>query len=566
MSMLACLRRIVPILLVLAVAGIAGSHRADRALAQDPGGGDEPAEEADPAQVAIGERLFLETRFAQHFFALSGGDVNAAVPADPVMDVTVTTGEPLPGPFAGRSMNCRACHLVDEQSGVAGGGNRTYADFARRSPVPERLDGQLTTVRNAPPLVNASLRRRNFVLHFDGEFVSVEDLVVETLLGRNFGWLPTERRTALAHVARVIRRDDGTGDLAQEFGGAYRVLLRGTDPDIPAELRLPHRLRLDVTRASDAEVVAAVARLIAAYVKSLEFARDDAGRFDGSPFDVFLAKNDLPRAPAPGESDAAYSRRLRARLGALGHPRWVTPDDGSLRLHAQPFVFGALELAGLETFLAEPARLPLSAAAIARGGIGNCVACHPAPSFTDFGLHNTGAAQSEYDAIHGRGAFARLFVPGLRARNAHPDAYLPASPGHLHALGPFRSVPTAARPGLTDLGAWNVYANPGLPRPQLRLQALLCDRFFCPPDEVLGRAVARFKTPGLRDLGHSGPYLHTGRAGTLEGVLGLYAEFSAQARAGTMRNPAPELNGMALAGPDIAALAAFLKSLNEDYE
>jgi hypothetical protein len=33
-----------------------------------------------------------------------------------------------------------------------------------------------------------------------------------------------------------------------------------------------------------------------------------------------------------------------------------------------------------------------------------------------------------------------------------------------------------------------------------------------------------------------------------------------------MRNPAPELNGMALGGADMAALAAFLRSLNEDYE
>lgn len=121
-------------------------------------------EEADPAEVAIGERLFLETRFAQHFFALSGGDVNAAVPADPVMDDTVTTNDPLPGPFVGLSMNCRACHLVDEHTGVPGAGNRTYSDFARRSPVAERLDGQRTTVRNAPPLVNASLARRRSVL------------------------------------------------------------------------------------------------------------------------------------------------------------------------------------------------------------------------------------------------------------------------------------------------------------------------------------------------------------------------------------------------------------------
>ena len=36
----------------------------------------------------------------------------------------------------------------------------------------------------------------------------------------NFGWLPSERALALAHVARVIRGDDGQGSLAQEFSAA----------------------------------------------------------------------------------------------------------------------------------------------------------------------------------------------------------------------------------------------------------------------------------------------------------------------------------------------------------
>lgn len=181
-------------------------------------------------------------------------------------------------------------------------------------------------------------------------------------------------------------------------------------------------------------------------------------------------------------------------------------------------------------------------------------------------MHNTGAAQSEYDALHGPGRFAAFVIPGLRTRNANPEVYLPPSPRHPDAPGPFRSIPNVNQPALKDLGVWNVYANPAVPRPQLRLHALLCERLLCPPDEVLTRAVARFKTPGLRDLGHSGPYLHTGRADTLEAVLGLYAEFSARARGGTMRNPAPELQGMALRGPDITALAVFLRALNEDYE
>ncbi len=125
---------------------------------------------------------------------------------------------------------------------------------------------------------------------------------------------------------------------------------------------------------------------------------------------------------------------------------------------------------------------------------------------------------------------------------------------------------SAGQPGLTDLGLWNVFANPDLPRPQATLSKILCDLRPCTPDALLGQSVARFKTPGLRDLGHSGPYLHTGRSDILENVIGLYGRFSTFARAGTMRNPDPLLKGIALQSGDMAALVAFLKALNEDYE
>src|SRR5262245_31983412 len=73
--------------------------------------------EADPAEIVLGERLFLETRFAQFFraFVASGHGVNDPLPAgDSVMDTTLrSSGTPLAGPFAGSAMNCRQCHLVD---------------------------------------------------------------------------------------------------------------------------------------------------------------------------------------------------------------------------------------------------------------------------------------------------------------------------------------------------------------------------------------------------------------------------------------------------------------------
>src|SRR6266511_2871395 len=95
---------------------------------------------------------------------------------------------------------------------------------------------QNTQPRNAPPLVNAFLPREGgLLLHVDGEFASVTDLVKGTCTGRNFGWLPSEQAQAMAHIAHIIRDDDGSGELAQQHGGPYAVVLKGTDPSIPPE-------------------------------------------------------------------------------------------------------------------------------------------------------------------------------------------------------------------------------------------------------------------------------------------------------------------------------------------
>jgi len=187
--------------------------RVPRAWSGDEGEG---GEEADPPQVAIGERLFLETRFSQFFATHSGGNANAVLAAgDPVTEVLQTMSASIADPFAGGGINCRNCHLVDDAKTIPGGGNRSYADFARQSPVPARDDGHTVTPRNSPPLVNSALPRgRPFMLHFDGEFPSTAALVEGTFTGRNFGWLPEEKEQAVAHIASVIRGDDGTGQLA----------------------------------------------------------------------------------------------------------------------------------------------------------------------------------------------------------------------------------------------------------------------------------------------------------------------------------------------------------------
>jgi hypothetical protein len=529
----------------------------------------EPAD--DPPAVVVGERLFLETRFAQ-FFAANSDDPNRPLATgDPALNMLETTAGARPNPFAGKSMNCRVCHLVDESPDPGTTGTRAYADFATRSPIPQRGDGRTHTPRNSPPLVNASLARdENFFLHFDGEFPSAEDLVVGTYTGRNFGWLPGERAEAISHIAGVIRADDGTDPLAVPcYGLSYATILAGTAPAIPETCRLPEPLRIDVNAATDEDVVRGAAAVVAAYMRALTYQQDASGAYVGSPFDRFLILNGLPRLPDPGERAIDYARRLRAALAALPAPKLLdNPGVLAFEHHDQAFAFDADALAGLRIFLAEPAggEAPTTAE-IAAGGIGNCIACHAPPHFTDYTFHNNGVAQADYDGIHGAGAFAALAIPGLAERQAAPATFLPASALYPTASGPFLSAPSAATPGRTDLGVWNVLGNDAVPAAQATLIATLGRAAGVTDLSVLlPLAIARFKTAGLRDLGQSPPYFHTGGAADLDAAVRHYVTTSAAARALSVRNGDAELSRIAITADDVTALTAFLRALNEDYD
>jgi hypothetical protein len=239
---------------------------------------------------------------------------------------------------------------------------RTYTDFALRSPIPNRGDGKRTAPRNSTPLVNASLNRPGGALfHFDGEFNSMEDLVAATFTGRNFGWLPGERAQAIAHIANVVRGDDGSDQLAQDFESlSYRILFTGSNPNIPDELRLPPEFRALVGSGTNQEIFDAVVKVVSAYVKQLQFSQqEESGALIRSPFDVFLSRNGLPHQPNNGETPLDYSRRLLTLLNAPGFaPQFVTSNPnrqgGQFQFHpGQNFVFGATELSGLKIFLSE---------------------------------------------------------------------------------------------------------------------------------------------------------------------------------------------------------------------
>ena len=531
---------------VFALANITAAHAEDNNKGED-----------EPAEISIGERLFLETRFSQAYYAHPWQ-------ADPVMDKTVMFNSTLRGPFAGKTMNCRACHMVDEHAKNPVAGIRSYADFASRPPVPRRDDHAVTSARNSMSMVNISISRQHgTVFHYDGEFDSMEDLVRGTLTGRNYGWMPKERALAIQHIARIIRADNGMGELAKEFGGSYRKVFTATSEDLAKKFRLPATYRLNVDTASDQAIFNLVAKLVSAYVTDLNFSRDEQGIYNGSPYDEFLKINNLPRKAGKNESLSAYSQRLIKAVEAIKSPKFVMNSTRKFVSHKQKFLFSEKELRGMKLFFSKGSHNTSG---------GNCISCHTAPHFSDFGFHNTGLAQQNYDALHGNGALKKLHIPGLKERNQHPDNFLPATSLHPEATSRFRSIASKNKPGYTDLGLWNIFANPDMPRQQQKLKKILCSQrkpakvHNCDTDALLETAIAAFKTPVLRDLGHSNPYMHTGQFPVLEQAIRFYISSSTLAKNNLLRNPEPALKDIKLANEDIEPLLAFLKSLNEDYE
>ena len=519
----------------------------------------EETEENEPAQISIGERLFLETRFAQAYYANPDK-------SDPVMDKTITVSNALNSPFAGKTMNCRACHMVDEHAKVPTAGMRSYSDYATRPPVPARTDGAKTSGRNAMSMVNISIPHQSqekAIFHFDGQFNSMEDLVRATLTGRNFGWLAGEDKLAIKHIAKIIRNDDGKGELAREFAGAYSVVLKGTAKEIPNQFRLPNNYRIDVTTASDKQIVDTVAKLISAYVNNLTFEMDDEGHYIGSPYDHFLKINNLPRKPNKNESNTDYSLRLVKNINKLNKPRFVKATAKPFASHQQDFVFAEKELKGMKLFFSQNKN---------KSSSGNCISCHTAPHFSDFGFHNTGLVQQNYDELHGKDAFKKLMIPDLMKRNKNHNAFLPATSKHPLATSRFRSIATKNKKGYTDLGLWNVFANPDMPAPQEKLKDIMCMQAEistnqqCDSSVLLKNTIAAFKTPVLRDLGHSNPYMHTGQFSNLHEVVRFYITSSNLAKSNNLRNTEEKIKNINLQEKDVEPLVAFLKSLNEDYE
>lgn len=151
-------------------------------------------------------------------------------------------------------------------------------------------------------------------------------------------------------------------------------------------------------------------------------------------------------------------------------------------------------------------------------GRGQCILCHAGPQFTDGEFHNLGLpAHASLPPDRGR-------FDGIAAVQQDP----------LNTLGHYSDLKT------TDpAGAW---AN--------KL------RYLVQQEDNL----SEFKTPSLREVAQTGPYMHDGRFETLEQVIAFYSTVGTEPVAlGRREDTLQPLN---LEADEIAQLVAFLRSLS----
>lgn len=409
-----------------------------------------------PLQVRLGERLFGEVRFTS-----AKGDLLTS---------------------------CAICHLTDQDPQ----GHRVFTDFFNRSWVPFRNeDPRRTEIRNSPTLLDVALMP---LLHLDGEFKSLEELVAATFSGRPMGWLPGEEEKAFDQVQAVLLADKAT-----EASPSYRQQFKSA-------------FGVELEKLSRDQIIGLVSKAVADFMRTMRSKQN-------SPYDRFVKLNGLAAAPAEGETAKAFAKRTLAKLAELESKKALKFGSG----------FDKKALDGFKVFLRTEGA----------ASVGNCVACHAPPLFTDNSFHNLGVSQVEFDRLNGAGKFAQLEIP---------DAAVAKRPSVK-----FRETVEKERLGFADLGHWNF----------VDLKTSSLRKSGESDGQLLRRMIGAFKTPTLRHLAYSYPYFHSGDYSSLEEVLREIVSLGEMARAGQLREPDEELLKVRLKETDVGLLIAFLATLNE---
>ena len=259
-------------------------------------------------------------------------------------------------------------------------------------------------------------------------------------------------------------------------------------------------------------VVDLIGRAIVDYLRTLRTTNT-------APWDAFVSMNRIPPHPNPEEPPEHYAGRVLGRIGNQEGRLQVKLVDG----------FNVVAYRGFQTFFRTSGN----------ESVGNCVSCHVPLMFTNFKFHNTGVSQVAYEQVHGPGRFNELRIPnGTNANRPSAD---------------FLLAPSLDDPRRADLGYWN-YVDLGNATAHQEGESSAA---------VLDRMVGAFKTPTLRNLSQSAPYMHNGAYSAIGKTVAAIVHISQLARAGRLRNIDAEYLEVNLTESDIQPLTAFLMSLNE---
>jgi cytochrome c peroxidase len=303
-------------------------------------------------------------------------------------------------------------------------------------------------------------------------------------------------------------------DRDRAIGQIQAVLINdaGGGGETPYRDQFRDAFKLDVESLSPDEALHATARAIAAFVSALDSSHT-------SPWDAFAAINRVPAGLSDEEPVERYAGRVIGRI----------ENQTARRLLKRPEAFSQEALDGFKIFFKTEGE----------GPIGNCVTCHTPPSFSDGRFHNTGIARREYENVNGERTFGKINIPGAaEARRPSPS---------------FLSIPTILDSQAVDLGHWNYVDLESSPQRNERKT----------DNDFLARMVGTFKTPRLRNVSLSAPYMHNGAYATLEDAVREIVKMSAKAQSGEYPGMAPEFQAMRLSDEHVAPLVAFLRALED---
>ena len=174
-------------------------------------------------------------------------------------------------------------------------------------------------------------------------------------------------------------------------------------------------------------------------------------------------------------------------------------------------------------------------------GRASCIDCHSGPLLSDKRFHNIGVPQqgvnvpTEGDCIKG---------------NARCDCV---------TEGSITCAPWGAQSGLARLRDGKLFRRDGMYSDNTDPATLVAyQAYYNPTAEDLARQKGAWRTPSLRDVARTPPYMHNGFYRTLEDVIWHYDEGGSVAASGTK---APELKPLYLSPRDRADLVEFLKTL-----